>query len=344
MALRVGFIGAGANTRLWHIPQLAAQEGVELAAVVNRSRESSQRIVDEFGIPRVHDSVAELLADTSLDAVCIGTWPYMHREYTVAALNAGKHVLCEARMAMNAAEAEEMLAASRANPSLVAQLVPAPFDFRLGPTIMRRLRDGTLGEVTEATIAVLNGAGLDPAAPLHWRHRTDYSGRNVMMLGIYAEIVLRWLGETARVMADGAIVVPERLDPESGEIRAVDVPDTFSVLARMRSGVRVTYHLSSVTAGAPFNGIVVHGTKATLQWRPNDRATITPHGGAAEELEPDQGTDRGWRVEHDFVDSIRNGAPVTLTNFPDGVRYMRFIDACWRSWQEGKAMEVAPLG
>ncbi len=344
MALRVGFIGAGANTRLWHIPQLAAQEGVELLAVVNRSRESSQRIADEFGIARVHDSVAQLLADDGIDAVCIGTWPYKHCEYTVAALNASKHVLCEARMAMDAAEAEEMLAASRARPGLVAQLVPAPFDFRLGPTIMRHLRAGTLGDITEATVTVLNGAGLDRAAPLHWRHRSEYSGRNVMMLGIYAEIILRWLGETSRVVADGAILVPERFDPEAGANRPADVPDTFAVLSRLASGVRVSYHLSSMAAGAPYNGIVVHGTKATLQWRPNDRATITPHGGTPEEIEPDPGTDRGWRVEHDFVASIREGAPVTLTNFPDGVRYMRFIDAAWRSWQEGAAVDIAPLG
>ena len=58
----------------------------------------------------MYDSWEELLEDESLDAVCIGTWPYMHRTLTTAALAAGKHVLCEARMAMSASEAHEMLA------------------------------------------------------------------------------------------------------------------------------------------------------------------------------------------------------------------------------------------
>ena len=100
--IRVGVVGAGGNTRLHHIPKLKKISGVEIATVANRSRASSEKVAKEFGIPRVHDNWQDLVNDPAIDAVVIGTWPYMHCPITLAALAAGKHVLTEARLAMNA--------------------------------------------------------------------------------------------------------------------------------------------------------------------------------------------------------------------------------------------------
>jgi len=72
-----------------------------------------------------------VITDPGMDAVLIGTWPNRHRGVTVAALEAGKHVLCEARMAMGAAEARSMFAVSLAHNGVVAQIVPARFTFEL---------------------------------------------------------------------------------------------------------------------------------------------------------------------------------------------------------------------
>ncbi len=338
--LRIGLIGAGANTRQMHIPGFRRIEGVEIVAVANRSRESSERVASEFGIPTVHASAEALIADPGVDAVCIGTWPYKHREYSIATLEAGKHLLCEARMARDLAEAEDMLAASERHPELVAQIVPAPFDFRLGPTITRLIAEGALGDVLEVTVTGLNGSSLDASVPIHWRQQMQYSGRNIGMLGVYSEVIQRWLGDTRRLVADGKVVVASRPDPETGSQATVDVPDTFGVLSELANGARATYHLSGVAVGAPANGIVVYGSTATIRWTPGESATWARHGQPFEALEPDPGANRGWRVEADFVDSVRNGTPVRLTNFADGVRYMRFIDAAWRSWQEGRALEL----
>ena len=107
--IRVGLIGAGDNTRVRHIPGFRAIDGVQLVAVCNRSAESGQRVADEFGIERVATDPRQIFDDDSIDAVCIGTWPYRHREYTLCALEAGKHVLCEARMAMDAGQSRDML-------------------------------------------------------------------------------------------------------------------------------------------------------------------------------------------------------------------------------------------
>src|SRR5437773_12531217 len=145
--IRVGFIGAGANTRLHHIPKLKAQPGVELVSVANRSRESGERVAKEFGIPKVLETWRDVVQSPDVDAVCIGTWPYTHCEMTLAALAAGKHVLCEARMAMDAAEGRRMLEASRKAPSLVAQLVPSPPTLEVDSTLKVLLAEGYVGEV-----------------------------------------------------------------------------------------------------------------------------------------------------------------------------------------------------
>src|ERR1700745_3125495 len=144
--IRVGVIGAGANTRLKHIPGLRTQNSVELVGLANRTEESTRKAAKELDIPKAYADWTEVIADPSIDAVCIGTWPYMHAPMTIAALDAGKHVLCEARMAMNAKEAHAMLAASRRNPSRVAQIVPAPMTLPVDRTIADAIAGGGGGE------------------------------------------------------------------------------------------------------------------------------------------------------------------------------------------------------
>src|SRR3954447_18728260 len=150
--IRVGVVGAGANTRLHHIPKLQKIEGVEIVCVANRTRGSSERVAQEFGIPRVHESWEALVSDGGIDAVMIGTWPYMHCPITLAALAAGKHVLTEARISMNAAEARQMLGASRRHPGLVAQVVPSPYGLRGHDVMLDLIEGGFLGELREVHV------------------------------------------------------------------------------------------------------------------------------------------------------------------------------------------------
>jgi predicted dehydrogenase len=344
-SLRIGLIGAGANTRSKHIPGFQAIEGVELVAVCNRSPESGHRVADAFGIGRVETDPEALFSDPNIDAICIGTWPYRHREYVIRALEAGKHVLTEARMAMDATEAREMLAASKAHPNLVAQIVPGPPDLKSWRTVRRLIADGSLGDIREAHVSVLTGAAIDPSAPLHWRERTVYSGVNVMSYGIYTEVVSRWLGPTKRILADGATFMRSRVDAETGVAEAIEVPDSLGVFATLESGARVTYRFSSVAPnpGPGSSGISVYGSNGTLHWEIGDRMQFAPVGSTLAPLAPDAGTDIDWRVEADFVDSIRTGAPVTLTNFEDGLNYMRILEATHRSRLEGRAVDLSEV-
>src|SRR5262245_56219267 len=111
--IRVGFVGAGGIVRTEHAPRLAHIPGVELVAVANRTRESGQAAAQALGIGRVLGRWQDLVDDPEVDLVVVGAWPDLHAPVTVAALAAGKHVLCEARMAYDLAAASEMLEASR---------------------------------------------------------------------------------------------------------------------------------------------------------------------------------------------------------------------------------------
>ena len=124
--IRIGLVGAGANTKLRHITGFRSQPQVEIVSVANRSRESGERVAGEYEIPKVYDNWLELIEADDTDAICIGTWPYMHRTLVLAALDQNKHVLCEARIAMDAKAAPALLVAARPQPHLVPPPFPAP--------------------------------------------------------------------------------------------------------------------------------------------------------------------------------------------------------------------------
>lgn len=341
--IRIGVIGAGANTRAKHIPLLQRIPGVEVVSVANRTRESSERVAREFGLERVEEDAYAVIGAADLDAVMIGTWPYLHAELTVAALRAGKHVLTEARMARDLIEARLMLTEELQHPKLVAQIVPAPFSLPFDATVVEWLDEGRLGDVREVHATCTHGALAGASALFSWRQDFDLSGKNTMFLGIYYEMVRRWMRrDPVSVVADAAVFTPKRRSAE-GEMREVLIPESVTVLGKYADGARLVLHCSGVETSAPRNEIRVNGSLGALRadfaanelWfapagKPEQRVEIAPEK-------------RGeWRVEEDFIDSIRQGTPVRLTDFATGVRYMAFTEAVWDSWSHGGRRVAMP--
>jgi predicted dehydrogenase len=342
--IRVGFVGAGKNTRLHHIPKLKAQPGVELVAVANRSKESGERVAKEFGIARVHEDWREVVRAPDVDAVCIGTWPYMHCAITLAALEHGKHVLCEARMAMDAAEGRRMLEASRRAPALVAQLVPAPHTLEVDSTLTRLLAEGYAGDVLAVELNAGQGNFVDRDAPLHWRQDIALSGLNILNMGIWYEAMMRWLGPARRVMAATNFAVPRRRDA-AGVSQEVRVPDHIDILATFGGGAVGHLRFSAVTALAPPAEAWIYGTEGTLRLEAEAKRLSGGRRGDKELREIPIPAERriGWRVEEEFVNAIRGREKISRTTFEDGVRYMEFTEAVARSAARGQAVDVAEL-
>ncbi|WP_152361297.1 Gfo/Idh/MocA family protein [Microlunatus speluncae] len=337
--IRVGVVGAGGNTKLHHIPKLQAIDGVEVVAVSNRSVASSEAVADEFGIDTVYGHWSELISDDSLDAIVIGTWPNLHARVTIAALEAGKHVLCEARLARNVAEARRMISAAERQPQLITQVVPSPFTLPLDATVSRLIGEGFLGDLVAVEITERSGFA-DPGAARTWRQDTEISGVNLMTLGIWYEPLLRWVGEASWVMAAGKIVNPRRPGTDGG-FETVDVPDHLDVIGALTCGAQLRIGISQVIGHAPPNGIWLYGRDGTL--RISDGGLF---GGRRDDdqLSPIDIPDGiGWRVEEEFIGAIRGTEPIRRTTFADGLRYMIFTEAVWRSIRERRTVILSEL-
>lgn len=334
--LRIGFIGAGANTRARHIPNLRAIAGVELAGVANRSPESTAAVAREFSIPKTFDSWQALVADPAIDAVVIGTWPDTHCELTCAALEAGKHVLCEARMARDLKEARRMLAASQARPDRVAMLVPSPYGLVCGPAVLELLAYNFIGTFREAVVFGADDQFHDYSKFLHWRQDRRRSGLNTMTLGILHETLMRWAPPVTRVFAQTQLFEPTRPNPDRDGDLVVTVPDSLQALTRHEGGGRGVYHFSSVELHGPGKQIHLYGSSGTIRvgFGPGEeeRMWVGRHGQSqlTEYVIPADRRGR-WQVEEDFVAAVRGERPVTHTTFEQGVAYMEFTEAVARS-------------
>ena len=331
-AIRIGIVGAGDNTRVRHIPGLQAQEGVEIVSVCNRSQASSQRVAKEFGIPVVHDNWRELVASDDIDAVVIGTWPYLHCPITLAALEAGKHVMTEARMAMDAGQARLMLEESQANPHLVTQIVPSPITLRVDGMIRKLVAEGYLGEILAVDVTNNANSFVDRSGPLHWRHDRNLSGFNILAMGIWYEALMRWVGEAVEVMAMTQVNVTGRGTPE-GVRQTITIPDHVDILAKMACGAQARMQFSAVTEGT----LCYDLDADELSGGKRGDSDLAPIAIPAE-------LEGSWRVEEEFINAIRGEEKISHTSFEDGLKYMQFTEAVTRSARSGVSVSVQDVG
>jgi predicted dehydrogenase len=334
--IRIGMVGAGANTRLRHVPGFRGIPGVELVGVVNRSRESSERAAAEFEIPRVFDSWQELVDDDEIDAVMIGTWPNMHCEVTCRALEAGKHVMTEARMARTAAEARQMLACSEEHPELITQIVPSPFAFFCTDYVRNLIDDGFLGQLRELVVIGADDGFHDVQAPLHWRQDRDISGLNVLAMGILHEAALRWAPDPTRVFAQMTTFAPDRPDG------VATIADSVQVMTEIQGGARGLYHLSGIGLFGPGFHLHLYGSHGTI--RVDLGAGTLMIGTIGDEAlhQPDIPEEQqgDWRVEDEFIGAIRGTETIRLTDFATGVKYMEFTEAVAHSAESNQPVDL----
>lgn len=181
------------------IPALQAAASCEVVALASRNLERAEAAAEAQGLPAAYGSYEALLADPDLDAVYIPLPNHMHVPWSIKALEAGKHVLCEKPIALSAAEAETLQEAARAHPRLK---VMEAFMYRFHPQWARAhdlIADGRIGDL-RAVHAAFSFFNADPE---NIRNHTEMGGGALMDVGGYCLSAARWLfgAEPQRVQA-----------------------------------------------------------------------------------------------------------------------------------------------
>ena len=176
--VRVGIIGTSWWVDLMYVPSLRSYPDAEVAAVCGRNSERAAEVAKKFGGARIFTDYREMIAAGSLDAVVIAVPDDLHREMTIAALDAGLHVLCEKPLANNLADANEML--RRAEVAGVKHMVLFTWRWQPHWRYIKHLVDtGYIGRPLRARFAFISGAAFQEGSSGQWR----YDGRRATSYG-----------------------------------------------------------------------------------------------------------------------------------------------------------------
>ena len=327
--LRWGIASTGTISNAMAVA-LEAIEGAVVVAVGSRTQEAADAFASDHSIPRAHGSYDQLWADPDVDVVYVGSPHSEHHWMTLAALDNGKHVLCEKAFAVNAAEARSMIEAAQRNDRFLMEamwswFMPAWHELRT------RISAGAIGEVisVDANFAI-------PMLDENGRHRRpDLAGGALLDLGIYPLSIGRFLlGEAVEVKA-------------LGRLTSQGVDGLVGGVTRHESGAITTF-TASIDALSDLTARVV-GTEgiavvAAPFWSPSE-FTITgregaepervemPNRGLAHEAEHVGAQIRAGRIESDIqtwhatlanmelMDEIRRQVGVVYPSEADGTGY-----------------------
>jgi predicted dehydrogenase len=354
----VGIIGTG-FARTTQIPAFRACEGARVVAIASAHRENAERVARDFEIDFFTSDWRELVARDDVDLISIATPPVTHSEMTLAAFDAGKAVLCEKPMAMNAGETDLMR--TRAAEVGLLSLIDHELRFLPGRRRMRDLiRDGEIGQVHHANLLFRSDSRLDPNRPWNWWSDQDAGGGALGAIGSHVVDGFRWLLETEvdRVCASLATRVGERTDPDAnGALRRVTADDEANMLLhfvdnRVAKNAIATVAITMVDAGRPEHRLEVFGANGALMLEGDELSSADLGSGDWRRVEVEQVTaaegmrdsewSRGFTIfSREIIAALREGRATVdeAATFEDGHRTQLVLDAarvsqssgCWQS-------------
>lgn len=353
---RIGIIGLGFGAQVY-IPAFRS-EGWEVAAICSRSRDKATKAAGVAGIRDVHTDPLELIARGDLDAVAIVTPPRAHHELSIAALRAGKHVLCEKPFAIDAKQASEMRDAAEHS----GRTAMVGHEFRHAPQrayIKELLDHGTIGRVRLCTIELfLDRYVTREPRPLTWMARESEGGGVLGALGShYIDGLRHWFGEAASATGRLAILRPDLIDPKTNAVVRAETDDTFLFTLEFVSGVVATMCASFAATPARGAKIVVMGDSGTLiaeQPGPNpmengivvasrDGAPLQPLATPAKYTSFTDDRDHRLMAFRLLVREFTRGIEQHVSpspNFTDGLRCQEILDAVRASSKTGRTVKL----
>lgn len=338
-AVRWGIMSISGHYGLRVHQPLSRLGEAKIVAIASRDARKAAEAAARFGIPKSHGSYAALVADPDVEAIYIPLPNHLHAEWATAALEAGKHVLCEKPIAMDAAQARAMAAKAEEKGLLLMEA----FMYRFHPQWVRAREIVASGELGRLR-ALHCWFSYDNADAANIRNRPEVGGGALYDIGCYAISSARFLAGAS--MARNPSTSPgSSLEPERGfyvaERDAAFGTDALGTgfLDFGQDGPKATFHIA--TKSFPVQRVEVMGEQGSL-------AVILPFNAypdapLAIEVATSLGTRRIEAGPVDqyglmfaaFSQAVRSGAPAP-TPIEDGVANMAVIDALFRSEKSGK--------
>ncbi len=342
--LRVAVVGCGVQGRI-HLANYRRRPDVALVACCDLDDQRLEAACRDFGVACGFASYRDLLGSVAVDLVSVVTMPVTHREIVVASLEAGAHVLCEKPFALNAAEAEAMLAAARANRRTLA----VGYNMRwMGSAQFARrvVAEGGLGPLQYA-----HAYTLANDVPWWGKHYVKaISGGGVLAsTAVHVLDLILWVMGSPEPLAASATML--RRFPESRgttapspEARAAyDVEDLVSAHVRLAGGRALTLEAAwCYDILQPRYGFELIGGRGLLQFDP--LALIVERDGAPADVTPLGVADTDWgasvaREIDDVVDAVRHGR-VPLVAAEQALTVQRLSDALYESAAAGREIQL----
>lgn len=262
--LRVGVIGCGKIAQIRHLPEYAGNPNVEIAGLYDVNMERARELSKTYGA-KAYESYRQMLAQTDIDAVSVCSSNDSHAEIAMAALKAGKHVLCEKPMATTLQDCENMVteARERGRYLMIGQ------NQRLAAAHQKARELIRAGEIGKAlTFRTTFGHGgpetwtIDPGSEIWFFDRKRAAMGAMADLGIHKTDLIQYL--LGQVVVETTAFLGA-LDKKNADGTAIGVDDNAICIYRMDGGAVGTMTASWTYYAAEDNSTVVYGTKGELR-------------------------------------------------------------------------------
>jgi predicted dehydrogenase len=361
MKIRIALIGTGGIALANHLPGFRLLPQAELVALCDANPAVLQRASQETGINKTFTDYHQLLEDDDLDAVVIATPNKVHREITLAAVAAGKHVLCEKPLGMNFAETREMYEA--AEQAKVRHMTAFTYRFVPAMQYMKHLvESGAIGEPYHFRVNRFQDWGNRFLA---WRQLMDQAGSGELgdMLSHRIDYAHFLIGKLSRLVARTRRFLDERVDAQ-GQPHKADAEDWVAILADFQNGTTGLFESSKIATGRGEGGqsqdyCEINGSAGTLIYYLNRPLELQAGKLGGKGLETIPVSEEFWKLtgsprdphegdplqtfrydqDFEFVDAILNQRPCR-PSFYDGMLAQAVMDAALLSDREGRWIEL----
>lgn len=342
--VNVGIIGCGSITKFRHAPEYSSNCDAKIIGFFDQQTERAKEMAGIFG-GKTYESVEELLADKSIEAVSVCTANRFHASITIAALRAGKHVLCEKPMATAVEDAEKMIEeAGKSGKTLMVG-----HNQRLTDAHVRakKIIDcGELGRIISFRTTFSHGGpeswSADKSGSTWFFSKKDAVMGAMGDLGIHKADLIRWLigDEIAEVTA--SVLTLDKRGQDGG---LIEVDDNALCILRSETGITGTLTVGWTNYGAEDNSTVLYCSEGVIRiydnpefpleiaWK-NGEKTFYKIG----KIQTNENQTKSGVIDM-FIDSLVRGVPPEITG-RDGLAALKIIFACMKSSEEGRKIII----